>query len=77
MTVKELIELLKKCPQDSIVMYSMETSLDNDNLEIREQGGGLHSEVDFDIDDALICNGTMRGFVLLTADALERGNKHG
>lgn len=68
MTVKELIELLKKCPQDYIVMYSIENELLNDDIEIRNKDGSLHSEVDFDVDDALVCSGTMKGFVLLTAD---------
>ena len=69
MTVKELINLLQKCPEDYIVMYSMETALDNESLEIKDKEGYLYSEVDFSVDDALVCSGTLQRFVLLTADS--------
>lgn len=74
MTVKELIELLNKCPQDALVMYNIENELENEDLSIINKDGGICSEMDFNVDDVLICNGTLQGFVLLTADLLEEAD---
>ena len=71
--VSELIEMLQKCPQDSIVMYDIENELMNEQVKIvfDDKYEGLYPEHHFSIDDALVCSGTMKGFVYLIADLLE------
>lgn len=69
MTVRELSEQLKKCPQDAIVMYDFE------NAWINDDDGAYHfdksdtpSEWHMPVDHVMIGNGTLRGFVYLTED---------
>lgn len=69
MTVKELIEQLKNCPQDAIVMYDFE------NAWINDDDGAYHfdrsdtpSEWHMPVDHVMIGNGTKRGFIYLTED---------
>lgn len=72
MRVHELIELLKKCPQDAIVGYHMENAFTNDEDE-RLYGFDREkrpSEFYMGIDDVLIGHGTSRGFVYLTEDLI-------
>lgn len=73
MKVSELIELLQKCPQDSIVLYDIENELRNEGIKIvfDDQYQGLYPECHFSIDDALVCHGTMKGYVYLIADLLD------
>lgn len=73
MTVSELIKLLKKCPQDAIVMYDIENEKWNQTIKIvfDDRYQGLYPENHFSIDDALICSGTLKGFVYLIADRID------
>jgi len=70
MTVKELINELKKCNPDDIVMYNPENAIKNQN---DDENDGTLPEVfeDYGVDDVLICSGTERGFVLLTEELYE------
>lgn len=71
MLVKELIEELKKCNPDDIVLYSMEHALENNNLTLVNNTGETESEEDFGVEDVLIGGGTLRGFVFLVEALLE------
>ena len=72
MKVKELIEELKKCNPDDIVMYNFENAFTNDNFEIMHDLQERHEcEFDCAIDDVAICSGTLKGFVFLREDLLE------
>lgn len=64
MIVKELIDLLKKCNPNDIVMFDMENSLKNGAFEEDE-------ETHFGVDDVLIGKGTLKGFVFLQEDFQE------
>lgn len=65
MKVKELIELLEKVPnKNDIVMFDPENGFENEGIEGL---GGLH----FGVDDVLIGNGSLRGFVYLVEDKLQ------
>ena len=72
MNVKELIEELKKCNPDDIVMYNFENAFTNDNFE-RMHDLQERNECEFDcaIDDVAIASGTLKGFVFLREDLLE------
>ena len=63
MTVKELINELKKCNPDDLVMYDPENAIINEN-------GGTSQEIveDYGIDDVLIGGGTTKGFVFLVEE---------
>ena len=73
MTVAELIKLLKRCPQDALVMYDIENELWNETIRIvrDDKYDTPYTEMHFSIDDALVCSGTLKGFVYLTADRLD------
>ena len=60
MTVKQLINELKKCNPDDLVMYDPENAIKNKN-------GGTSQEIVeyYGIDDVLIGGGTARGLVFL------------
>jgi hypothetical protein len=70
MKVFELIKELKKCPQDSIVMYNFENSYDNEVNGVENNYGfdvlAEHREFEMGIDDVLVGSGTLKGFVFLT-----------
>lgn len=72
MKVKKLIEELKKCNPDDIVMYNFENAFTNDNFE-RIHGLQERHECEFDcgIDGVSIGSGTLKGFVFLREDLLE------
>ena len=59
MRVKELIELLQRCPQDCIVMY---------DAKIGYQQAEEPEELCFGVDDVMVGTGTLRGFVYLTEE---------
>lgn len=65
MRVKELIELLKRCNQDDIVLYDMENSLKNESYVTRNDNGENIIETIMGIDDVSIGSGTRKGFVYL------------
>lgn len=72
MLVKELIEELQKCNPEDIVMYNFENSFANDNFErVEELHNRRDCEYDCGVDDVLIGEGTMKGFVFLTERLLE------
>ena len=72
MKVKELIEELKKCNPDDIVMYNFENAFTNDNFERMHYLQERHEcEFDCAIDDVAIGSGTLKGFVFLREDLLE------
>ena len=73
MKVSELIKLLNKCPQDAFVMYDMENSLWNETIKIvhDNKNDTPYTEMQFPVEDALVCSGTLRGFVFLTADRID------
>lgn len=69
MLVRELIDFLQKCPQDAIVMYDFE------NAWINDDDGAFHfdrsdtpSEWHMAVDDVLVGQGPLRGFVFLSED---------
>jgi len=74
MTVSELIEMLKKCPQDAIVMYDFENAFTNEvNGNSSDYGfdyGVRERYYSMGIDDVLIGSGTLRGFVYLTEELI-------
>ena len=59
MKVKELMELLSKCPKDAIVMYDIENSIKNESWMPGDYDSTLP------IDDVSIGMGTWKGFVIL------------
>lgn len=65
MTVKELINELKKCNPDDLVMYDPSNAIKNEN-------GGVSPDIveNYCIDDVLIGSGTTKGFVYLTEELL-------
>lgn len=63
MTVKELIEMLQKCPQESIVLY------DSENAQWNREKRGFETDECMGVDNCLICSGTQHGFVLLIEEA--------
>lgn len=71
MRVKELIELLKRCPQDNVVLYDMENSLKNESYVTRNDNGENFIETIMGIDDVLIGSGTLKGFVYLVEEKYE------
>ena len=80
MRVHELIELLKRCPQDAIVMYDFENAFTNDEDEriFGFEREPRPSEFSMSVDDVMIGCGTSRGFVYLTEDLIvERGTDNG
>lgn len=70
MKVKQLIELLNRCPQDAIVMYDIEPCIKNGDLIIVENAIEENTETHFGIDDVLIGSGTLKGFVYLADEVL-------
>lgn len=70
MKVKELIELLKRCSQDDVVLYDMENSLKNESYVMRNDNGEKIIETTMGIDDVLIGSGTQKGFVYLVEGKL-------
>lgn len=67
MTVHELIEELKKCPQNAIVMYDFENAFTNDETE-RVFGFDREkkpSEFCMSVNEVMIGEGTIKGFVFL------------
>ena len=68
MTVYELIEELKKCPQNAIVIYDFENAFTNDETE-RMFGFDREkkpSEFSMGIDEVMIGGGTTKGFIYLS-----------
>ena len=65
MKVTELINELKKCNPDDIVMYDPENAIKNES-------GGTSPEFveDYCIDDVLIGGGITKGFVFLSEELL-------
>ena len=57
MTVKELINELKKCNPDDLVMYDPSNAIKNENIV-----------ENYCVDDVLIGSGTTKGFVYLTEE---------
>ena len=57
MRVKDLIELLKLCPQDDVVLYDMENSLKNESYVTQSDNGENIIETIMGIDDVLIGSG--------------------
>ena len=70
MRVKELIELLKRCPQDDVVLYDKENSLKNESYVTRNDNGENIIETIMGIDDVLIGSGTRKGFVYLVEEKI-------
>lgn len=70
MRVKELIELLKRCSQDDVVLYDMENSLKNESCVMRNDNGEKIIETTMGIDDVLIGSGTLKGFVYLVEEKI-------
>lgn len=71
MRVKDLIELLKLCPQDDVVLYDMENSLKNESYVTQSDNGENIIETIMGIDDVLIGSGTLKGFVYLAEEKYE------
>lgn len=71
MRVKELIELLKMCPQDDVVLYDMENSLKNESYVTQNDNGENIIETIMGIDDVLIGSGTRKGCVYLVEKKYE------
>ena len=71
MRVKELIELLKRCNQDDMVLYDMENSLKNESYVTRNDNGENFIETIMGIDDVLIGSGTRKGSVYLVEKKYE------
>lgn len=71
MRVKELIELLKRCNQDDIVLYDMENSLKNESYVTRNDNGENFIETIMGIDDVLIGSGTRKESVYLVEKKYE------
>lgn len=69
MTVKELINELKKCNPDDLVMYDPENAIKNEN-----DGTSPEFVEDYGIDDVLIGGGTTKGFVFLTEELYGKDN---
>lgn len=71
MIVSELIEELKKCNPEDIVMYNFENSFINDNFERFHNLSQIHDcECDCSVDKVLIGNGTLKGFVFLEEELI-------
>ena len=70
MRVKELIELLKRCPQDDVVLYDMENSLKNESYVTRNDNGENIIKTIMGIDDVSIGSGTRKGFVYLVEEKI-------
>ena len=62
MTVIELIQELRLCPEDYIVMFDVEQSMRN--------GSFGEAETALPVDDVQIGGGTERGFVYLTEEPM-------
>lgn len=71
MRVKDLIELLKLCPQDDVVLYDMENSLKNESYVTQSDNGENIIETIMGIDDVLIGSGTLKGSVYLVEKKYE------
>nr|DAX35658.1 MAG TPA: hypothetical protein [Bacteriophage sp.] len=71
MRVKDLIELLKLCPQDDVVLYDMENSLKNESYITQSDNGENIIETIMGIDDVLIGSGTLKGSVYLVEKKYE------
>lgn len=72
MKVKELIEELKKCNPEDIVMYNFENAFTNDNFERMHDLQERHEcEFDCSVDDVAIGSETLKGFVFLRETLLE------
>ena len=71
MRVKDLIELLKLCPQDDVVLYDMENSLKNESYVTQSDNGENIIETIMGIDDVLIGSGTLNGSVYLVEKKYE------
>lgn len=71
MRVYELIELLQKCPnQGALVMFDIEPSIKNGDLQIIEDAIGEETEKHLGVEDVLIGHGTQKGFVYLADEVL-------
>lgn len=70
MLVKELIEELKKCPQDAIVMYDIKNAIMNDSEEDVLWKPWEFKETHCGVDDVMIGQGTLKGFVYLSEELL-------
>lgn len=60
MIVKELVELLKKCNPNDIVMYDAENAIKNGELQDEEKH--------LSVDDVLVGKGTLKGFIYLSSE---------
>ena len=71
MKVCELIELLQKCPdQNANVMFDIEPSIKNGDVEIIEYAIEEETQKHFSINDVLIGTGTLKGFVFIADEVL-------
>ncbi len=72
MLVSELLEELKKCNPDDIVMYNFENAFTNDDFERVNEIVSRHDcEWDCSVDEVMIGGGTLSGFVFLREELLE------
>ena len=71
MIVRELIRLLRKCPQDAIVMYDIENSIHNGDLNIVQDANEIETEMRLSVEDVFVGHGTLKGFVWLSDERLE------
>ena len=66
MKVHELIELLLRCPKDATVMYDFENSWICDDDAYGFDKSQTPSEWHMPVEDVMIGQGTLSGFVFLT-----------
>lgn len=67
MKVRELIEILNKCPPDALVMYDLRPTIENEAYIWPTEIEGYACPVD----DVLQGYGTIKGFVYLCEDLKE------
>ena len=71
MRVYELTELLQKSPdQGALVMFDIEPSIKNGDVDIIENAIEEETTKCFSINDVLVGTGTLKGFVFLADEVL-------
>lgn len=71
MKVSELIEILKRCPQDWIVMYDANQECLNESMVLMDSIDMVpNDEYAMSVDDVLVGSGTTEGFCFLSADPI-------